>query len=256
LLFIALLLFLAVSQPRAFGQAGPKPSLLSPGAWSPDIWPFVQFQNDIFSFNWWLSVPNDFVDNAFNQTWWSNVQIHFFDVIFNDSWWLGFRPSPTLFQPIIDHDAAQRVIAEINALPAKSALAVTDAPAVSAARADYAALTPAQKALVTNYATLTTDNAQITSLQAAKTKAAAAANQNPAAVQPPNPALAAPVYVPPSPPPLPPSPPTRPAYRPSTQCTVSECKFNVYCTTFGQGGCWQCNCSSCVANPAIYQTCN
>ncbi|MBP0725143.1 hypothetical protein J5Y03_08045 [Bacillus sp. RG28] len=63
------------------------------------------------------------------------------------------------------NQAAANVVAnKITALPAVTALAYTDKPAVDAARLAYNGLTATQKALVANYTTLTNAEAKITAL--------------------------------------------------------------------------------------------
>nr|WP_238351840.1 immunoglobulin-like domain-containing protein [Brevibacillus brevis] len=70
--------------------------------------------------------------------------------------------------------AAQAVDNKIAALPAANALTLADKPAVVAARADYNALTAAQKALVTKETVLQAAEAKIAQLEAGQTDAAAA----------------------------------------------------------------------------------
>uniref|UniRef100_UPI002595527B hypothetical protein n=1 Tax=uncultured Brevibacillus sp. TaxID=169970 RepID=UPI002595527B len=65
-----------------------------------------------------------------------------------------------------DAAAAQAVDNKIGALPAVAALTLADKPAVVAARADYDALTAAQKALVTKEADLQAAEQKIADLQA------------------------------------------------------------------------------------------
>ena len=42
----------------------------------------------------------------------------------------------------------------------------------------------------------------------------------------------------------------------SKECGTNECNFDVYCTAFGQGGCWRCDCNRCSTDPGLYQACN
>lgn len=51
------------------------------------------------------------------------------------------------------------------------------------------------------------------------------------------------------------SSPPAPVPTPSKECGLGQCKFDVYCNAFGQGGCWYCDCSVCSPDASIYQTC-
>ncbi|MBC3889988.1 DUF4430 domain-containing protein, partial [Acetobacterium paludosum] len=82
-----------------------------------------------------------------------------------------------LNQAVADMKAAKAVADKIAALPTTDALVLTDKTAVTAARSAYAALTPAQQALVTNLNILTVAEAKIKALE----DAASASNDQVAA---------------------------------------------------------------------------
>ena len=78
----------------------------------------------------------------------------------------GNAATPTSFTvTVIIPVATQAVINEITALP--TPVTLSDATAVATAASDYAGLSAAQQALVTNSSILTADQTEIASLQAA-----------------------------------------------------------------------------------------
>lgn len=88
------------------------------------------------------------------------------------------QPVSNLLGTDTNKAAAQKVIDQINALPAVDSLAATDKDAVTAARTAYDALSADAQALVTNYSTLTADELKMVELCLTDTEKAAVNDAN------------------------------------------------------------------------------